>query len=85
MWPGWFQRPTPEQFGVKVLQHALQAAQCLPKRTFAKAEEFALYLEKEAELIFDGVEQRIQRPGEQATQKDFYSGKKSVIPSRPSL
>lgn len=69
-----------QQLGVQVLQHALGTAQCLPVRTFANAEAFATYLQEEAELIFDGVEQRIQRPSEHAVQKDFYSGKKSAIP-----
>lgn len=69
-----------QQLGVQVLQHALATAQCLPARTFAQAEEFATYLREEAALIFDGVEQSMQRPGEQAVQKDFYSGKKSAIP-----
>lgn len=65
--------------GVEVLQHALRLAQCLPARTFANPEELADYLAEAGDLIFDGVEQRIQRPGEYETQKDFYSGKKKAI------
>lgn len=73
-----------QQLGVKVLEHTLRAAQCLPARTFANAQEFATCLREEAELIFDGVEQRVQRPSAHGAQQDFYSGKKSVIPSKPS-
>jgi len=72
-----------QTLGVQVLQHALQSAHCLPARGFKDAAEFAAYLQKEETLIFDGVEQRIQRPRENALQKDFYSGKKSVTPSKP--
>lgn len=45
--------------------------------------EFAAYLRDEETLIFDGVEQTIQHPQDNALQKEFYSGKKSVTPSRP--
>ena len=65
-----------QQLGLRVLEHALRAAQCLPARTFANAEEFAAYVQQEEELLFDGVEQRMQRPHEHEAQKDFYSGKK---------
>lgn len=71
-----------QQLGMRVLQHALGTAQCLPARSFANAEEFAAYLKEEEALIFDGVEQRIQRPDEQGAQKDFYSGKKRATPSK---
>jgi hypothetical protein len=33
-------------------------------------------------LSFDGIEQRLQRPRDNETQKDHYSGKKSAIPSK---
>ena len=62
--------------GLAVLQHALAQAGCLPARTFADAEEFAAYVQDEEELIFDGLEQRRQRPHEHAAQADRYSGKK---------
>lgn len=65
-----------QQLGLQVLAHALQAAQCLPVRTFANATEFAAYFQQEAELLLDGVEQRIQRPRQHEVQKDYYSGKK---------
>ena len=69
-----------QQLGLDVLQHTLAAAQCLPRRTFQDAEEFKRYLQNEPTLIFDGLEQRMQRPNNDEVQRDFYSGKKSVIP-----
>jgi hypothetical protein len=71
-----------QTLGLQVLQHALQQADCLPARSFADAEEFAAYLEAEEKLIFDGLEQRTQRPHEDEAQADCYSGKKSVTLSR---
>ncbi len=73
-----------QELGLRVLEHALAAAGCLPQRELKDAAEFAEYLKNEKTLIFDGVEQRIQRPGENEAQKDHYSGKKSVTPSKPS-
>ncbi len=55
----------------------------MPKREFKDAAQFAEYLENEETLIFDGVEQRVQRPGADETQKDYYSGKKSHTQSKP--
>src|SRR5256885_16320901 len=51
-----------QQLGVRVLEHALGTAQRLPARSFVNPQEFAAYLKEEEDLIFDGVEQRIQRP-----------------------
>ena len=65
-----------QELGLQVLAQALKAADCLPRREFKNATEFATYLQQEETLIFDGTEQRIQRPGEHEAQKDFYSGKK---------
>jgi hypothetical protein len=72
-----------QRLGLQVLEHALSAAQCLPKREFKDAAELAVYLQDEPEIIFDGLEQRIQRPDDDEAQRDFYSGKKSVTPSAP--
>ena len=68
-----------QQLGLDVLQHTLAAAQCLPRRAFKDAPEFQRSLQNEPTLIFDGLEQRIQRPHENEVQRDFYAGKKSVI------
>ena len=71
-----------QQLGLDVLQEALTTAQCLPKRKFKDAAEFKQYVQNEPTVIFDGLEQRIQRPHENEVQRDFYSGKKSVIRSK---
>jgi hypothetical protein len=67
-----------QELGLRVLEQALAAAGCLPKRAFKEPAEFAEYLKKEKTLIFDGTEQRTQRPNDNAAQKENYSGKKSV-------
>lgn len=71
-----------QTLGVEVLEQALATAGCLPKRAFKDAGEFAQYLKDEKTLIFDGTEQRTQRPVDNAAQKDNYSGKKKAIRSR---
>lgn len=72
-----------QRLGLKVLQHALERAECLPARTFVEAEEFATYLQAEQKLIFDGLEQHTTRPQEHEAQADCYSGKKSITRSKP--
>ena len=66
--------------GLTVLEHALAQVQCLPRRKFREQADFAKYFKREETLIFDGVEQRVQRPTDDEAQRDGYSGKKSVIP-----
>ncbi len=68
-----------QQIGLRTLEHALSSAQCLPRREFKDAAEFASYLQNETTVIIDGLEQRMQRPNDDKVQRDFYSGKKSVI------
>lgn len=58
--------------GLQVLEQSLRTAHCLPKRTFANAADFAEYFQHEETWIFDGVEQRIQRPSENEAQKAHY-------------
>ncbi|MGH9766055.1 MAG: hypothetical protein ACREAB_01370 [Blastocatellia bacterium] len=72
-----------QEIGLRVLEHALASSGSMPKREFKDAAEFAEYLGNEETLIFDGVEQRMQRPGDDEAQKDHYSGKKSA--TRPKL
>lgn len=69
-----------QTLGLEVLEHTLRQANCLPKREFKDAEEFSNYLKNEKVLIFDGTEQRTQRPSDNAAQKENYSGKKRIIP-----
>lgn len=72
-----------QTLGLMVLEHTLQSAQCLPRRKFKNTAEFAEYLQQEETLIFDGLEQRMQRPSDKEVQGDHYSGKKSATPSKP--
>jgi hypothetical protein len=72
-----------QELGLRVLEQALQSAACLPKRAFKDAAEFAEYLKNEETLIFDGAEQRTQRPSNDAAQKENYSGKKKATPPKP--
>lgn len=53
-----------QTLGLTVLEHALQSAHCLPRRKFKDKAEFAEYLQREETLIFDGLEQRMQRPAD---------------------
>ena len=69
-----------QTLGLKVLEQALESVQCLPRRKFKDAAEFAEYLEQEETLIFDGLEQRMQRPSDDEAQRDHYSGKKMPYP-----
>jgi hypothetical protein len=69
-----------QTLGLEVLEHALREANCLPKRGFKDAEEFSNHLKNEKILIFDGTEQRTQRPSDDAAQKESYSGKKRIMP-----
>jgi hypothetical protein len=71
-----------QTLGLQVLEACLRTIDCLPQRRFANAAAFAEYFQHEETLIFDGVEQHIQRPSETEAQQDHYSGKKSVIPSK---
>lgn len=72
-----------QTLGLTVLAHALAKAQCLPRRKFKDVAEFAEYFKQEETLIFDGVEQRVQRPDDDEAQRACYSGKKSAIRSKP--
>ena len=72
-----------QELGLRVLEHTLAAASCLPRREFKNTAEFAASLKNEETLIFDGTEQRTNRPNDDAAQKENYSGKKSVTPPKP--
>ena len=60
-----------QTLGLQVWEECLRTADCLPKRRFANAAEFAEYFQHEETLIFDGVEQRSQRPRDNEAQSDF--------------
>lgn len=69
-----------QALGLEFLKRALGEAGLLPKREFASPEEFGAYFSGHGSVILNGIEQRIQRPGDYETQKKFYSGKKKRIP-----
>ena len=71
-----------QRLGLQVLEACFRTVDCLPQRRFADAAEFAEYFQHEETVIFDGGEQRLQRPSETAAQKDHYAGKKSATPSK---
>jgi hypothetical protein len=71
-----------QTWGLQVLEACLRTVDCLPQRRFANAAEFAEYCQHAETLIFDGVEQRIQRPSDTEAQKDHYSGEKRATPSK---
>jgi len=66
-----------QMHGLEVLKRALGDANLLPKREFTSPEEFGAYFSAHKSVILDGAEQRIQRPGDNEKQKEFYSGKKN--------
>jgi hypothetical protein len=72
-----------QKLGLDVLERALSAAECLPRRAFKDAAEFSAYLQNETTVILDGLEQRMQRPADDEAQREFYAGKKSATPSKP--
>jgi len=69
-----------QTLGLQVVEAGLRTVDGLPQRRFANAAEFAEYFQHEETVIFDGVEQRSQRPSEIEAQKDPYSGKKGPYP-----
>lgn len=63
----------------KLLREALDKQGYLPKR---KVEQLKKVLEKENTILLDATEREIQRPADQQVQKEYYSGKKSIMLSR---
>ncbi len=68
-----------QTMGIEILKDALSKIGVLPKREFESPQEFKTYFEKHKTLILDATEQRVQRPKDNETQKEYYSGKKNVI------
>jgi hypothetical protein len=73
----WIHRLTP------VLQHALASLKLAPERDGQAVQTSELALEGGADLVIDGTERRRQRPLEEATQHEHYSGKKSPYRQKP--
>ena len=60
-----------------LLEKTLKKKAVYPKREFKSVEEFETHLYGEDDLLFDGTENRIERPQDYDLQKDVYSGKKN--------
>ena len=67
-----------QKTGVEVLQRIFQELGYAPKRKFMNINEFLEYFADTEELIIDATEQRIQRPSDKKSQKQYYSGKKNA-------
>lgn len=63
----------------KLLREALDKQGLLPVR---KAEQLKKILAHESTVILDACEREIQRPKDNDVQKEYYSGKKSIILSK---
>lgn len=63
----------------KLLREALDKQGYLPKR---KVEQLKKVLEKETTVLLDATEREIQRSADYEVQKEYYSGKKSIILSK---
>lgn len=68
--------------GMIILQSMLCKRGLLPARTFETVEEFEQYFQEYETLIIDGEEQPIQRPSDEDSQRDNFSGKKKGTTSR---
>lgn len=62
--------------GITLLQSMLCRRGFAPARSFGSVEEFEEYFLKYETLLIDGEEQPIQRPCEEDSQRDNFSGKK---------
>lgn len=67
-----------QKTGLEVLQSTFKELGYAPKRKFLNINEFLEYFADTEELIIDATEQRIQRPSDKKSQKQYYSGKKNV-------
>lgn len=67
-----------QKTGVEGLQRIFQALGYAPKRKFMNINECLEYFADTEELIIDATEQRIQRPSDKKSQKQYYSGKKNA-------
>lgn len=65
-----------QDLGVSILISMLSDNGYAPARTFESVAEFEDFFREYDTLIIDGAEQPIQRPSEEDSQKDNYSGKK---------
>lgn len=64
--------------GISILKSMLYDYGFTPARSFESIDEFEECFKKYSTLIIDGEEQPIQRPSDEDSQKDNYSGKKKT-------
>lgn len=67
-----------KNMGINILQSMLCDRGFAPARTFESVEQFEEYFQEYQTLIIDGEEQPIQRPSDEDTQREHYSGKKKT-------
>ena len=67
-----------KDLGISILKSMLYQRGFSPARAFESVEEFEEYFREYDTLIIDGEEQSIQRPSEEDSQKENYSGKKKA-------
>lgn len=65
-----------KNIGINLLKSMLCEGGFSPARTFGSVEEFERYFQQYETLLVDGEEQPIQRPLDEDSQKDHFSGKK---------
>jgi hypothetical protein len=70
---------------IPVLDKALANMGMTPERYGQAVRESELVQEGGADLVIDGTERRRQRPQDQDTQREQYSGKKSAYRQKPRL
>lgn len=68
-----------QDMGISILKSMLYEYDYAPARSFESVEEFQKYFQEYDTLIIDAEEQPIQRPSNEDSQKENYSGKKKDI------
>lgn len=71
-----------QTLGLQILQQVLATLTLMPKREFSSVAALEAYFQNHKKLLLDATQQRTQRPGQPAAQKQNYSGKKKGTPSR---
>ena len=74
----WIHRLTPS------LQQALASMNMIPERDGAAVQTSELAQEGGPDLVIDGTERRRQRPQDADAQRELYSGKKKLTPTKTS-
>ena len=67
-----------------VLESSLIEMGKMPKRAFSNLAEFETYFKENKDIILDATEHPTQRPKGYNAQKEAYSGKKRLTPTKNS-